>query len=107
MACPQLPAAHYLFNNACLHFLRLFTFIRYKFQAELLQQENTKLLEENRTLTDKCDALTAELSVLDPAFFDEVEDLKFALKQANSRIERYEALLGDSKAETRDRLNFT
>lgn len=34
-----------------------------------------------------------ELAALDPAFFDEVEDLKFALKRANVLIAQYDGVI--------------
>jgi hypothetical protein len=34
--------------------------------------------------------MSDELAALDPAFFDEIEDLKFALKRTNSLIARYD-----------------
>ncbi|RDD47111.1 Centrosomal protein of 290 kDa [Trichoplax sp. H2] len=55
-------------------------------KLSIITKENTKLSEENHKLR-------TELEGIDKEFFDEIEDLKFALQQASSHNIEYEKTL--------------
>ena len=66
---------------------------RLRQEAAALRKDNLRLSSTVSRLRAECENMRAEMAWLDPSFFDELEDMKFALQQATAMNAAYEETL--------------